>query len=128
MLSETLAAARCEPGQTPVDTNEKPAWCQVFSRMAPAVGPRMVKEPRAVVGGNVFDAVMVRSHPLVQKLWAEAVQPWEQGLAAEEAATQAAVDAIRVHTVTPTGTKVPPWSPEPDPIESWETAQEVIKC
>lgn len=128
MLSETLAAARCKPGQTPVDTNDKPAWCRVFSRMAPAVGPRMVKEPRAVVGGNVFDALVVRNHPLIQKLWAEAVQPWEQGIAAEEAAAQAAVDCIRVHTVTPTGKKPAAWCPEPDPIESWETAKEVLKC
>ena len=122
MLSETLAAARCKPGQTPTETDNAPAWCRVFSRMAPAIGPRMVKEPRCVVGGNVFDAASVRNHPLVQKLWGEAVQPWEQGLAAEAAAAQAAVDSIRVHTVTPTGTAAPPWAPEPDETESWETA------
>lgn len=126
MLSETLAAARCVPGQTPVDTNEKPAWCRVFSRMAPAVGPRMVKEPRAIVGGNVFDAATVKGHPLIAKLWAEAFQGFEQGLAAEEAAAQVAVDSIRVHTVTPTGTHRPApaaWAPDPDPEESWETAE-----
>lgn len=127
MLSETLAAAHTPPGTPPHGTANVPPWCRVFSRMAPAVGPRMVKEPRAIVGGNVFDPAAVRSHPLVQKLWAEAVQPWEQGLAAEETVAQLAVDSIRVHTVTPTGTAPPPWAPEPDPLESWETAETLKK-
>ena len=125
MLSETLAAARCVPGQSPVDTNEKPAWCRVFSRMAPAVGPRLVKEPRAIVGGNVFDQASVRGHPLIFKLWSEAIQPWIQGIAAEAAAVQAEVDSIRVHTVTPTGKKSTEWYVDPPPDESWETAETV---
>ena len=120
--AETAIAARTKPGITPASVGERPPWCQVLSRLAPAVGPRMVKEPRAIVGGNVFDAATVRRHPLVTKLWEEAVQGWEEGLAAEEAATEAALAGIRVHTVTPTAKRPPPWQAEPDPTESWETA------
>lgn len=120
--SETATAARLEPGQEWPRGKDAPPWCRVFARQAPAVGPRFVKEPRVIVGGNVFDAQSVRGHPLVQKLWGEGIQGYERGLLAEAATAQALVDSISVHTVTPTGNFCQAWDPEPDPAESWETS------
>ncbi len=65
--------------------------CKVLARLAPAAGPRGLKEPRVIVGGNVFDRRFVMNHPLVSRLWASTVEQWEAGL------------RISVHTGTPTG-------------------------
>lgn len=72
------------------------AWiCKVMARLAPAVGPRGLKEPRVIVGGTHLDVKTVMNHPLVSRLWAETVEAWQEGL------------SIRVHTGTPTGEAVP---------------------
>lgn len=132
---ETAAAARTKPGTPPAEVGKEKPWCRVFARLAPAVGPRWVKEPRAVVGGNVFDAATVSRHPLVARLWAESVQGYEAGLAVEAHAAQAAVDSIRVHTDTPTARRrggaailAPAFAgvTQPgEPGETWENARPV---
>lgn len=65
--------------------------CKVMARLAPAVGPRGLKEPRVIVGGTHLDRRAVINHPLVSRLWSQTVEAWEAGR------------AIRVHTGTPTG-------------------------
>lgn len=122
---ETKAAALVKPPQAPAPIDPSSPWCRVFARLAPAVGPRWVKEPRAVVGGNVFNAAQVAAHPLVSRLWAQTVQQFEAGLALAEAATQAEVDGIRVHTGTPSATAGPSGRPDwpEEPGETWENAR-----
>jgi hypothetical protein len=90
MAAETAAAARAKPGECPHYPDRSAAWCAVFSRLSPAIGPAGLKEPRVVVGGTHFDARRVDAHPLVSRLWAQTVQDWEAGL------------SISVHTGTPT--------------------------
>lgn len=71
------------------------AWiCKVMARLAPAVGPRGLKEPRVIVGGTHLDVKTVMNHPLVSRLWAQTVEAWHAGL------------SISVHTGTPTGEAV----------------------
>jgi hypothetical protein len=68
------------------------AWiCKVMARLAPAVGPRGLKEPRVIIGGTHLDRKAVMNHPLVSRLWAQTVEAWHAGL------------SISVHTGTPTG-------------------------
>jgi len=67
------------------------AFCRVLARLAPAAGPRRVKEPRVIVGGTFLDRSAIMNHPLVTRLWSQTVQAFEAGR------------AISVHTGTPTG-------------------------
>ncbi len=78
------------------------ASCQVFARLAPAVGPQGLKEPRVIVGGTHLDRQAITNHPLVSRLWSQTVEHWEAGL------------RIRVHTGTPTGTDTRPMAFVPD--------------
>lgn len=90
MEKETAAAAKAKPGE-PVELPKKDvAWCRVFARLSPAIGPAGLKEPRVIVGGTVRCESTVTGHPLVQRLWSETVMEWEAGR------------AISVHTGTPT--------------------------
>jgi hypothetical protein len=125
MATETATAARTAPGTEPRKVDSAEAWTRVFARLGCAVGPRGVKEPRVIVGGSVFRKNVVTEHPLVARLWAQTVQNYENGLAAERIALRAQEwrqpDRIIVHTGTPTATNAGP--PDPgDPGEAWESA------
>ena len=65
--------------------------CRVLARLRPAIGPRGIKEPRVVIGGEYVCRKTVMNHPLVSRLWAETAEEWSAGC------------AISVHTGTSTG-------------------------
>lgn len=121
MARETPRAAKFAPGKDPGPFKREKNWTKVFARLAPAIGPRMVKEPRVIVGGNVFDLDTVRRHPLVARLWAQAIQNYERGRRAEEFCAQLEVSGISVHTGTPIANAA---AAEPEP-ECWENAAPV---
>jgi hypothetical protein len=128
MAKETAAAARVSPPAIPRGVDEDKAWTRIFARLAPAVGPSGVKEPRVIVGGSVFHRPTVENHPLVARLWRHTIQEFEAGLAAEKFAVIRAdwrqPDRIIVHTGTPTARTAPP-EPEDAAAEAWETASPV---
>ncbi|HTJ79873.1 MAG TPA: hypothetical protein VL357_12830 [Rariglobus sp.] len=96
------------------------APCKVLARLAPAVGPRGIKEPRVIVGGSFVDRTTINNHPLVERLWMQTLEAWEDGL------------RISVHTGTPIGEARPlsflPDLPErmkPASAPVWEVPENV---
>jgi hypothetical protein len=128
MAKETAAAARVSPPAIPRAADDDKAWTRIFARLAPAVGPRGIKEPRVIVGGSVFHRPTVENHPLVTRLWRHTIQDFEAGLAAEKCAVMRAdwrqPDRIIVHAGTPTARSAPPGSDD-EPADAWESASPV---
>lgn len=82
-------------------------FSNVLARLAPAVGPRGIKEPRVIFGSNCgFDRKKVMNHPLTARLWSQTLAHWE-----DESRR------ISVHTGTPTGTETRPLAFVPDLVE-----------
>lgn len=70
-------------GRNVKEPPQKADFCRVMSRLSPSVGPNRRKEPCVIVAYTRFDEVKIDRHPLVQRLWAQTVQQWEE--AAERA-------------------------------------------
>lgn len=97
---EQMDAAKWEHVGTPRKAQRDLQTCAVYARLAPAVGPKRVKEPRVIVGGTHLCRRTINNHPLVSRLWSETVEQWEAGLR---------LAAISVHTGTTTGERVEPF-------------------